>query len=71
MDVWKLCVQRKDCSASWNPDQVTKYTAAQGIEHDMEFKFWVKDVMKKRSRIISLVKGFSANYFKRIHKFGI
>ena len=35
------------------------------------FNFWVPHVIKKRERIILLVKKRSAQYFKKIHKFGV
>ncbi len=42
-----------------------------GIDHEPAFNWWVPHVLKKRDRIISMVKGRSARYHKRTHKFGI
>jgi hypothetical protein len=42
-----------------------------GIDHEPAFNWWVPHVLKKRDRIISMVKGRSARYHKRMHKFGI
>ena len=49
-----------------HPIQVAKYATAQGIEHEPTFNSWVHYVLKKRDRTIC-----SAQYLKRIHKFGI
>ena len=77
---WKLCVQWKDGSTSWqsladmkesHPLEVAEYAVAQSIEHEPGFNFWVNQVLKKRERIISLVKKRSARYLKKTHKFGI
>jgi hypothetical protein len=42
-----------------------------GINHEPAFNWWVPHVLKKRDHIISMVKGRSARYHKRTHKFGI
>lgn len=77
---WKLCVQWKDGSTSWqsladmkesHPLEVAEYAVAQSIEHEPGFNFWVNQMLKKRERIISLVKKRSARYLKKTHKFGI
>ena len=66
---WKLCVQWKDGSTSWqtladmketHPVEVAEYAVAQGIDHEPGFNFWVNHVLKKRERIISLVRKRSA-----------
>ena len=44
---------------------------AHKIYHDPAFNWWVKAVLKKRSRIKSLVKKRNAQYLKKTHKFGI
>ena len=41
------------------------------MDHEPAFKWWVKTVLKKRLRIISLIKKIKAQYFKKTHKFGI
>ena len=44
---------------------------AQEIYHDPAFKLWVKAVLKKRMRVISLVKRINARYLNKTHKFVI
>ena len=73
---WKLCVQWKDGSTSWerladlkdsNPVEVAEYAVAQGIDHEPAFAWWVPYTLKKRERIIAAV---NKRYHKRTHKFG-
>ena len=74
---WKLCVQWKDGTTSWErladlkesfPSEVAEYSVAAGIDHLPAFKWWVPYILKKRNAIISKVK---SRYHKRTHKFGI
>ena len=51
--------------------ETVEYAVDQDIYHDPEFDWWVKAVLKKRLRIISLVKKRNAQYLKKTHKFGI
>ena len=44
---------------------------AQEIDHEPDFNWWVKTVLKKRIIIISLVKKRNNIYLKKTHKFGI
>ena len=44
---------------------------AQKIYHKPAFNWWVKSVLKKRSRIISLVMKRNAEYLNKIYKFEI
>ena len=44
---------------------------SQEIDHEPAFNWWVKAVLKKRLRIISLVKMSNSQYLKKTHKFGI
>ena len=78
--VWQLCVQWTDGSTSWqalkdmkdfHPVETVEYSVAQEIDHELEFNWWVKTVLKKRLRIICLVKKRNAQYIKKTHKFGI
>ena len=73
---WKLCVQWKDGSTSWErladlkecyPVEVAEYAMTQGIEHEPAFAWWTPHVLKKRDRIIAAV---NKRYHKRTHKFG-
>lgn len=74
---WKLLVEWKDGSSSWvslkdikcsNPVEVAEYAVANNIHEEPAFKWWVKDTLRKRDRIISKVK---AKYWRTTHKFGI
>ena len=74
---WRLCVQWKDGSTSWErlaglkesfPVQIAEYAVAQGIDHEPAFSWWVRPYLKKRDRII---KAVSSRYQKARFKFGI
>jgi hypothetical protein len=75
-----LCVQWKDGSTSWQslkdlkeayPAAVAEYVAAQGIDNEPAFNWWVHHVLCKREHIIALVKKWSTRFLKKTHKFGI
>lgn len=74
---WELLVGFKDGSASWvplkqlkdtAPVDVAEYALSSKIDSEPAFNWWVKDVLRKRDRIISKVK---TRYWKRTHKYGI
>lgn len=74
---WKLCVSWKDGTTSWeplcnlkesNPVQVAEYAVTNNIADAPAFAWWVKDVLRRRARIINAVR---SRYLKRTHKFGI
>jgi len=74
---WKLCVKWKDGSTSWEPLKDLKQAypvqvAEFAISHDLQdlpaFRWWVKDTLKRRDRIIKAVK---SRYLKRTHKYGV
>jgi transposase InsO family protein len=74
---WKLCVQWKDGSTSWeslkdlkesNPVQIAEYAMANGIDTEPAFAWWVPYTLKKKMRIIAKIK---TRYLLRTHKFGI
>ncbi len=74
---WKLCVEWKDKSTSWEtlanlkesyPVDVAEYAVTSGIDKEPAFGWWVPHVLKKRQRIISAV---NRRYLKTTHKFGI
>ena len=74
---WKLCVEWKDGSTSWerladlkesNPVEVADYAVAQGIDAEPAFAWWFPYTLKRRNRIIAAV---TSRYHKRTHKFGI
>jgi hypothetical protein len=65
-DGWKLCVEWKDGMTTWvpsselkasNPVEVAEYAVANKIlVEEPAFAWWVKDVLRRRKRIISKVK---------------
>ena len=74
---WKLRVEWKDGSSSWvalkdlknsNPIELAEYAVANQIHEEPAFKWWVKEVLRRRNRIISKVK---AKYWRTTHKYGI
>ena len=74
---WKLCVQWKDGSTSWErladmkesfPIKVAEYAVAQCIDHEPAFVWWVPFTLKKRNRIIAAVK--NRRYQKQQYKYG-
>ncbi|KAI2491971.1 Reverse transcriptase (RNA-dependent DNA polymerase) [Fragilaria crotonensis] len=75
---WKLCVEWKDGTTSWerladlkelNPVEVAEYAMAHGIlDCEPAFAWWVPYTLRRRNRIIAAV---NARYHKRTHKFGI
>jgi hypothetical protein len=71
---WKFNVEWKDGTSSWvllkeikasNPIELAEY--ANGIAKEPAMAWWVKDVLKKRNRIISKMK---SRYWKTTHNFG-
>ena len=77
---WKLCVQWRDGSTSWeklsdlkesHPLEVAEYAVAQELDQEPAFNWWVRHTLKKRDAIISLVKRRSVRFLKKTHKFGI
>ena len=74
---WSIEVEWKDGSVSWvplkdlkasNPIELAEYAVANNIEEEPAFKWWVKNTLRNRDRIISKVK---AKYWCTTHKFGI
>jgi Reverse transcriptase (RNA-dependent DNA polymerase) len=74
---WKLCIQWRDGSTSWeplatvkesNPIEVAEYAVANKIATQPAFSWWVPFTLKKRTRIIAAVNN---RYHQRTHKFGI
>ena len=73
---WKLCVQWKDGTTSWlplkelkesNPVETAEYAVANKIDQEPAFVWWVKDVLRRRDRLINKIK---SRFVKRTHKFG-
>ncbi len=74
---WKLLVTWKDGTTTWvplkdlresHPVQVAEYAVANKIAEEPAFAWWIRDVLRRRDRIIKKVK---SRYWKRTHKFGI
>ena len=74
---WKLCIQWKDGTTSWeplssvkesNPVEVAEYAVAQKLATEPAFSWWVPYTLKKRERIVAAV---NKRYLLRSHKFGV
>ena len=74
---WQLLVAWKDGSSSWvklkdikdsNPIEVAEYAVANRIQDEPAFAWWVKQVLRRRNRIISKVK---KKYWRTTHKYGV
>ena len=74
---WSIEVEWKDGTVSWvplkdlkasNPVELAEYAVANNIDDEPAFKWWAKDTLRKRDRIISKVK---TKYWRTTHKFGI
>jgi hypothetical protein len=74
---WQLSVQWKDGTSNWialndlkasNPIELAKYAVGNQLVYEPAFRWWVKDALRSRNRIISKVK---SRYWKTTHKFGI
>ena len=77
---WQICIQWRDGSTSWqalkdlkdsHPVEIAEYSVAQKINHKPDINWWVKAVLIKTPRIISLVMKIKTQYLKKTHKFGI
>ena len=73
---WLLLVEWKDHSTDWitlkdlknsNPVELAEYAVANKLIDEPAFTWWVKDILRRRNRIISKVK---TRYWKTTHKFG-
>jgi hypothetical protein len=74
---WKLLVQWKDGSTTWEPMtnlkestpvQVAEYAVANKIADEPAFAWWIGDILRRINRNIAKV---SLKYWKRTHKFGL
>jgi Reverse transcriptase (RNA-dependent DNA polymerase) len=74
---WRLCVNWKDGSTSWEtlsnlkesyPVEVVEYAVASKIVEEPAFAWWVPYTLRKREQIIAAV---NKRYLQRTHKFGI
>ena len=74
---WDLNVKWKDGTTAWipmkdlkgsNPVEVAEYAVTNKIADQPAFKWWVRNVLRRRERIIKAVK---SRYWSKTHKFGI
>lgn len=74
---WKLLVEWKDHSVDWidlkdlkasNPVELAEYALANELEEEPAFKWWVRQTLRQRDRLIMKVK---SKYWRTSHKFGI
>jgi hypothetical protein len=74
---WEIQVEWRDGTTSWvrladlkesNPVELSEYAVANKLAEEPAFAWWVRDVLRRRDRIIKKVK---SRYWERSHKFGI
>ena len=74
---WTLAVEWKDGSTSWErlrdlkesfPIEVADYAIANNIHEEPAFSWWVKNVLRRRKKVIAST---STKYIKRTHRFGL
>jgi len=74
---WDICVEWRDGTTSWlplkdvknaNPLELAEYAVANGIADEPAFSWWVPEIMRRKSRIVSKLK---TKYWRTTHKFGI
>jgi hypothetical protein len=74
---WRMCVQWKDGSTSWEnlkdlkesyPLQIADYAVTNSIAEEPAFAWWVPYTLKKKVQIIAKIK---TRYLLKTHKFGI
>ena len=61
---WKICCKWKDGSTSWEISSNLKdshqvqaeFPVTQGVGHESAFNWWVKQVLKKRDRVVASVR---------------
>ena len=74
---WQIHVEWKDGNSEWlplkrikdnNPVELAEYAVANKLEDEPAFRWWVQDVLRRRSRIIGKMK---SKYWRTTHKFGV
>ena len=74
---WQIQVEWKDGNSEWlplkrtkdnNPVELAEYAVANKLEDEPAFRWWVQDVLRRRSRIIGKMK---SKYWRTTHKFGV
>ena len=75
--VWDLLVEWKYGSSIWiplkdlkesNQVELDEYAAGNRLDVEPAFKWWVRDVLRRRNRIIAKTK---SKYWRKTHKSGI
>ena len=54
------------CPTESHPVQTAQFAVAQGFDHELAFNWWVKQVLKKREKIIANVRKWQTRYSKKI-----
>ena len=74
---WKLLVRWKDGSTTWeplrnikesNPVEVAEYAVANKLAEEPAFAWWIKDILRRRDRILSKVK---TRHRVKTHQYGV
>ena len=74
---WEILVEWRDGTTSWvalkdlkesNPVELAEYAVANKLVEEPAFKWWVRQTLRCRDRIIKKVK---SRYWSKTHKFGI
>ena len=77
---WQLCVKWRDVLPLWQalkdlkeyqPVETAEYSVDREIDLKPVLNWWLRAVLKKRLRIISLVNKSNTRYLKKTRKFGI
>ena len=50
--------------------QMAEFAVAEGIDHEPAFNWCIKNMLKKRDRIIASIRKWQIRYLKRSHQFG-
>jgi len=74
---WKFCIQWNDGTTEWlklkdlkesHPVEVAEYVAANELQQEPAFRWWVPHTLTKKNRILSAMKN---RYFRKHQKYGI
>lgn len=74
---WDMELSMKDGSTVWlplkevknsNPVELAEYAVLNKLEDEPAFKWWVRNTLRRRDRIISKVK---SRYWAKTHKYGV
>lgn len=74
---WRLCVQWKDGSTSWEalkdlkesfPIEIAEFALSRGLQDEAAFLWWIYDYLRRKNRI---VKGMKSCFRQKTHQYGI